>query len=278
LKEPGYPKDLAELSLKIIVRLGIVRANVEDFLVVSNLLLAKAEFASVDLREEIRALPVSGKTVDKDGKKTVSLHADDGLIRCTTETAEGLDDLAISTGFASWTTDDEFLICVKDGLTRYRIPTQSNEAFFFHDKATDCELPESSKICYFKNQILVRNPDFTDGPVQYYCPRTLTLQKEQTDRLKYSDEKDPSKPSEDFDKETGRKMLNGPFFTDGHSLYLVSLKKHVSEENKDQEEDKEAVPTAIVIEEFNAEFKHVKSVVLYKNEERAIFVQKSESD
>ena len=73
-------------------------------------------------------------------------------------------------------------------------------------------------------------------------------------------------------------MLNGPFFTDGHSLYLVSLKKHVSEENKDQEEDKEAVPTAIVIEEFNAEFKHVKSVVLYKNEERAIFVQKSESD
>jgi hypothetical protein len=54
-----YPKKMVELCMKILLRPGIVRSNVEDFLIVSKLLNGDVELAGhCDLRSDIRALPV----------------------------------------------------------------------------------------------------------------------------------------------------------------------------------------------------------------------------
>lgn len=54
----SHTKTLVELSVKTIVRLGIVRSNPEDYLIAVNLLNQDSELATqVDLRNEIKALP-----------------------------------------------------------------------------------------------------------------------------------------------------------------------------------------------------------------------------
>lgn len=54
-------KEPVEIAMKIIIRLGIIRSNVEDFLIAAKILSANSELgAQIDLRSEIKALPVVG--------------------------------------------------------------------------------------------------------------------------------------------------------------------------------------------------------------------------
>jgi hypothetical protein len=58
ISDPNTPISATELCYKIILRLFIARASVEDALVLLNLQLKFPEHASkIDLRDEIRALP-----------------------------------------------------------------------------------------------------------------------------------------------------------------------------------------------------------------------------
>lgn len=117
-----------------------------------------------------------------------------------------------------------------------------------------------------------------------YDPQTLLLDKEATEAIKYPEEseEDQVKPTtmkvmSEPHKETGRKMGNGPIFTDGTYLYIVSQKKHIKPEDAD--EDAPSVPTALVIEQYcTKEWKHLKSVTLYKNEHSEIFSDKNQLD
>jgi hypothetical protein len=79
------------------------------------------------------------------------------------------------------------------------------------------------------------------------------------------------------DAKTGRKMGNGPIFTDGTYLYIVSQKKHIKAEDAD--EDAPAVPTALVIEQYcTKEWKHLKSTTLFKNEHSEVYSDKNQTD
>ena len=56
------------------------------------------------------------------------------------------------------------------------------------------------------------------------------------------------KVTDGYNKETGRKLGDGPLFTDGTFLYLVSQKKHIRPADLNQDEDLPTEPTALVIE------------------------------
>lgn len=64
-------KPLVERALKIIIRLGIVRSNVDDFLLAASLLQNdKVLGGHCDLRDEIRALPaLHGSDQKKEGNE-----------------------------------------------------------------------------------------------------------------------------------------------------------------------------------------------------------------
>ena len=55
--------ELKDISLKIVVRLGIVRSNPEDFLIAITLLNKNPSLATkIDLRREIKDLPTISAT------------------------------------------------------------------------------------------------------------------------------------------------------------------------------------------------------------------------
>lgn len=62
IQEKGkHANSLIELSLKIIVRLGIVRSNAEDFLIAVSLINQDNSLATiVDLRDEVKSIPIKG--------------------------------------------------------------------------------------------------------------------------------------------------------------------------------------------------------------------------
>jgi hypothetical protein len=74
-------QSIVELSLKTIVRLGVVRANPEDLLTACNLIYSMPSL-KVDLRKEINSLPKKGATTKnaKDGQPSASLHERRGII------------------------------------------------------------------------------------------------------------------------------------------------------------------------------------------------------
>jgi len=78
---------------------------------------------------------------------------------------------------------------------------------------------------------------------------------------------------EKADSKTGRLLGASPLFTDGNSLYLVSQKKYIKP--IDADEDHQSLSTALVIEQFgSSDFKHIRSVTLYKNSQLDYFVNK----
>jgi len=208
----------------------------------------------------------------------------------------GIDDLEgnLSSSFKSWTTDGKSLICLKDGITRYSLPVERNQSIFKLEKAEDVDdLPEGSYIMHLNSKLYVRNPDDTDKPFTIYNSESLKIDQEATDALKYpvdeEEEKDDKaekpekpltmKPESAHDAKTGRKMGNGPIFTDGESVFIVSQKKHVKPSDAAEEDDAPTVPTAIVIEQFSLtdNLKHTKSTTLLKNDQQDVFNQKNES-
>lgn len=57
-------------------------------------------------------------------------------------------------------------------------------------------------------------------------------------------------------------------------LYLVSQKKYIAP--VDADEDHQSLPTAIVVEQYSStDFKHIRSVTLFKNEQQDYFANKS---
>jgi hypothetical protein len=65
---------------------------------------------------------------------------------------------------------------------------------------------------------------------------------------------------------SGRQLSESPFFTDGRYFYVVSRNQD-KDENDDEEEPAQ---TKLIVESFDPntpDFKHVKSVCLYKNKD-----------
>ena len=88
------------------------------------------------------------------------------------------------------------------------------------------------------------------------------------------------KPMKTHNSKTGRKMGNGPIFTDGSSLYIVSQRKDVKSKDGNESDESVAPSFAIVIEQYspNDGWKHKKSTTLLKNDQGDIFNQKSNPD
>ncbi len=130
---------------------------------------------------------------------------------------------------------------------------------------------EKSTMCYLNKKLWVRVK--LDTPLCIFDPETLVFDKKATEEIKIGDsEKEVTMAWMDaVDPKTGRFLNRSPIMTDGYNFYLISLKKHIKSEGT--EEDEEGLPTALVVECYSAaDFKHVKSTTLFKNESLDIFI------
>jgi hypothetical protein len=108
-------------------------------------------------------------------------------------------------------------------------------------------------MCLINGKLYIRDPDETkETPLVVYDSSTLKKDSEATDNIKYEEEEDQEerkddqphekpttmKPMEKHDPKTGRKMGNGPIFTDGRYLYVVCEKKYIKPEDADEDTPK----------------------------------------
>ena len=121
-------------------------------------------------------------------------------------------------------------------------------------------------MLYYNGRIYVRTPEDKAKPFHVIKPDTLSID-EDFSEIKLDDKEDAKTMAfgSDFDKTTGRKLAESPFFTDGTYFYLVSLLKETVE---NAEEDEEA-PIALVLEQYDPSketYPLIKSVKLYNND------------
>jgi hypothetical protein len=123
-------------------------------------------------------------------------------------------------------------------------------------------------MCILNNKLYVRDSKIEETPVRIFCPKTLQFDKEATDAINWSEAEEKNELTLKFmkeDDETGRRLNQSPFFTDGTYLYVISLKKPIKPEIV--EEDAPVVPTIFVLEKFCPQtWRHLKSTPLFKND------------
>ena len=85
-------------------------------------------------------------------------------------------------------------------------------------------------------------------------------------------------------EETGRSLTYTPLFSDGLHIYVISQRKTpkakdncVTEEEKKKEEDKAPLFVVEIYDASNTQFKYVREIPLYKNEDLEPFIKQKNS-
>jgi len=204
-----------ELAYKIILLMGNIRANVEDFLIVATLL--DKHNPNVDLREELLLIK-EDSTVSQDLSKI--------NFSSRQKTKEG-DIFYLQTGSyekqidmeSSATTDGEFIYLHQKELGLLKIGTgQKNQMLgkvYLHKP--DFKSDKHCSLLSFKGKLLVRCEDYKPKPFAIIDPDTLEETKEEVEL-----EKEDQSLEWKEDKEKGRTLHTSPLFTDGRYVYVVA--------------------------------------------------------
>ena len=274
---------LNELSVKILVRLGLVRSNPEDFLVVVNLLNQNPKLVC-DLRDEIHSMQVrkhkSGDS-DKQDKFDSKLADFKKIAELGNLAPSFMKEVKEDLSGERWTTDGEFFFAPNPNLHKFNIPRDASENMFCIDKNPEVSYDAEASLCYLDGKLYVLTKS-SDEPLVVFDPSTLKKDDKATEAIKWPEEDNAisMRTTEEPDKETGRKMQSSPLFTDGVHLYCCSMRvtKGPAQEDEDGE-SKEVEKAVAVLEKYcTKEWKCLKQTPLYKNKFLDLFSKAAPSE
>ena len=262
---------VAQLSYKIIFRIFLARNSVEDALVLLRLLQSHPEHAQkIDLRPEIRALPALEGHTKLHGSDEAKMDFPFTELSQIQLLGNKHEDMKPKQTDAFCADNTHFYHFNSDkGL--YKISTSDPSkmpGLICHSNA-EVKWGINARMLFYNNRIYVRSFDDKSKPFFVIDPDTLEVDKE----FKDPTFEDAPCSLGKFQEEAvgGRTLKQSPFFTDGNYFYVVSQKKETSEDGDEI--------TQLVVESYNPNdsYKFVRSFILYKNQEKSLFVKDGNS-
>lgn len=274
LIKSGTPRQ-ACLSYKILLLLGLARACVEDFLLVSTF-LAKEKRAEIDLRDELEILK---KSYDKETKAAkVEEEFDPGEIIYIMEDevemrvcSYGSNEINCNIDQDTWIVDGDHIYLLNEdkGLFKLSVGTQGKMAGKIEAFNADFAKSDASMML-FNDQLYIRHKDLAPAPFVIVDKNTLKEIKQEPE-LKFEPKEGDhhSIQWKEKDETTGRSLTYSPMICDGQYLYLIS-QQYLSKEQQEAEEDNDGpgFPDLVVeIYDCNKSFEFVRKVTLFKNKQ-----------
>lgn len=273
ISAPNPSPKVAHLCFKIIFRLFLVRASVEDALVLMTLIHNNENLAStIDLRNEVRALPALEGS--QHGVNKIEFPFNE---RSQFKLFNHKNNYELPNDSHAFCADaDNIYHFSKDhGLMKIAIRsdiTMPGLVAHVNNKDSVKEWGSKARMLFFNKRIYVRTIEDKSKPFHVVEPETLEIDKDFPE-VKFAEEAacSLSKFQEEPDKE-GRTLKESPFFTDGTYFYVVAQKK-LTAENED-----EGI-FSMVVEVYNpsSNFDFVRSITLYKNKQKDLFVKEHNS-
>lgn len=209
-----------ELALKLILVIGVMRGNVEDFAIALNL-IEKYQF-EFDISEEIGRINFDIEETALNPKffEEIEKVKSDGILFYLQNLIASDKVMKKNFGFAC---DGEYFYIHYKGLGLLKIGTGENESMlgkvYLHKSYYRVE--EKCKLLYLNGKLLVRSSKEKKKILIIVDPVTL----DETKEVISSEKNSPKTLEWKDDKENNRFMGVTPLFTDSNYLYVVSLKK-----------------------------------------------------
>jgi len=197
---------LLTICYKIIMRIGLLRSNPEDFLLVNELLTSHPEHAlKVDLRDEVRdIMEASGASVaESEGDSKDESNKNDSQyeflpsysLNCLPMLLEPYNQFVSNTDLMC--TDGRFFYWKNDkGLYKATIAGINALSFKLVEHNKDIEWPEHSQMLLYKDKLYVRHKD-NGREKAFLVYNTCTLKVIEDFEIKIKDEKEENAEGSD---------------------------------------------------------------------------------
>lgn len=221
IEDKASAQRATELAFKIIFLLGIVRSNVEDFIIVCTLL--DKHNAQVDLRQELELLKeddsVSSGTEGSQKKnfdeRTITKRGTIFYLK----TGAYQQEISKEASFAC---DGKFIYMHQQGLGLLKMGTgsvgQMIGQVYQHNASYKSE--EKVSLLFLNDKLYCRAESLKPKPFVVVNPQTLEEEKDEFE-LDKEDQNLEYKENE----ETGRSLTYTPLMTDGNYIYVIAQKK-----------------------------------------------------
>jgi len=208
-----------EVSLKLLMTIGVLRANVEDYVLAINLM--EKHGLAFDISEEIGrvSFDIEESALNPLLFEEIEKIKQDGNIFYLQKLYEG-KVLRKNVGF---TTDGEFFYLHIKGQGLMKIGTGEADQMIgkVYAHKESYRTNEKCKLLYMNGKLLVRSSKEKDRPLFIVDPATLEEKREF-----FEVEKDDEiTPEWRDDKENNRFMSHTPLITDTNYIYVISHKK-----------------------------------------------------